>query len=218
MMKEKLLELDFVDISLKALADYTWHGVGLMLFYLITIAFVVYFFSELYADKFEVSEGKRWLIIFLGMFLGVLNMYLGDTQIYFPVVGILALFIYYDSKYQELPDAMNGVIAILGVPIAIQSIFLSDSYLEWTFLSSIVLFLFFLLIAIIGPLGGGDIKMMTAIGLYFPLYEVPQLIFLGIAAGTLHALYLLIFTKAGMKSKFGFGPGLIVGMLLTTIF
>lgn len=217
-MKEKLLELDFVDISLKSLAEFTWHGIGLMFFYLITIAFVVYFFSELYAEKFEVSAGKRWLIIFLGMLFGVLNMYLGDTQIYFPVWGLLALFIYYDAKYQELPDAMNGVIAILGLPIAIQSFFTSSSYLEWTALSSLVLFLFFLLILILGPLGGGDLKMMTAIGLYFPLYEVPQIIFFGVTVATVHAICLLIFTKAGLKSMFAFGPGLIVGVLLTTIF
>lgn len=217
-MKEKISELDFIDVSLKALADYTWQGMGLMFFYLITIAFVVYFFSELYADKYELAEANRWLIIFLGMLFGVLNMYLGDTQIYFPVWGLLALFIYYDAKHQELPDAMNGVIAILGLPLAIQSFFISNSYLEWTLLTSLVLFVLFVVIAFLGPLGGGDIKLMTAIGLYFPLYEVPQLIFFGFAAGVIHAVFLLIFTDAGMKTKFAFGPGLIVGVLLTTIF
>lgn len=217
-MKEKLSGLDILDISLQSLAEFTWNGIGLLFFYLITIAFVVYFFSGLYAEKYEISGKMKWFVITIGMIFGLLDLYIGDDRIYFPVWGIIALLLYIDAKYQDLPDAMNLVMAVLALPIVIESFFNGSSYLDWTLLSGIVLFTLFFIIAIVSPLGGGDIKMMGAVGLYFPLYEVPQLIFYGVAAGTVHAVYLLLFTDAGMKSKFAFGPGLIIGIILTSIF
>ncbi|AJD93438.1 hypothetical protein JMA_41210 (plasmid) [Jeotgalibacillus malaysiensis] len=216
--QERFDLIELLNMSLRALADYTWHGIGLLSLYFITIAFVVYFFSGLYGEQYEISVKSKWIVIVFGMALGLLDMYMGQNMVHYPVWGILALLFFIDAKYQELPDAMNLVIAILGLPIVIQSFFTGSSYLEWTLLSGILLFSIFLAIAIVSPLGGGDIKMMGAIGLYFPLYEVPQLLFFGFAVGVLHGIYLLLFTDAGMKSKFAFGPGLIIGVLLTSIF
>lgn len=217
-MKAQLSLVESYHECLQFLANYTWQGIGLLLFYLITIAFVVYFFSEIYADKYDISTKTKWFVIAIGMMFGLLDMYFGESMIHFPIWGILALFLYIDWKYQDLPDAMNAVIAVLSIPVVAHSFFNASSYLDWTLLTSVTLFIFFLIIAILGPLGGGDIKMMAAIGLYFPLYEAPQLIFFGITVGFIHAIGLLVFTKAGMKSKFAFGPGLIVGVLLASIF
>lgn len=217
-MTDKNSLLDVLNISLQALAEYTWNGIGLLFFYLITIAFVVYFFSGLYGEKYDISGKAKWGVIALAMTFGILDIAIGDERLYFPIWGVLALLLYIDAKYQDLPDAMNLVIAVLALPIVVQSFFTGSSYLEWTLLSGIVLFVLFVLIALAGPLGGGDIKMMAAVGLYFPLYEVPQLIFFGVAVATFHGIFLLLFTKAGLKSKFAFGPGLIVGIILTSIF
>lgn len=210
----KLLVNKVLEATTEFIHDLTW----LSFVHVITIFFVVYLFSEVYSNRYPLSLNEKVIAVTMGIGMGVASQYLGQDYIYFPVWGILALLFFIDAKYQELPDAMNLVIAILGLPIVIQSFFTGSSYLEWTLLSGILLFSIFLAIAIVSPLGGGDIKMMGAIGLYFPLYEVPQLLFFGFACGVLHGLYLLLFTDAGMKSKFAFGPGLIIGVLLTSIF
>ncbi len=190
---------------------------GFILLGCLPVLFVVYIFSELYTERYKLSLHEKIGIVFFGIAMGLMNINFGSVFITFLVWGILGMLFVIDWKYQELPDEMNLVLALLAIPTVISSFIKAESFTEWTLLSGLLLFIIFLSIALVSPMGGGDIKMMGAIGLYFPLAEVPQLIFFGFLVGALHGVYLLLFKGAGLNSQFAFGPGLIIGALLTTI-
>lgn len=204
------------NLQVQEIANFSLHGVGLLLFYLLTIVFVVYFFTEFYLDTYEVSMKERWVMIAIGLTFGLLDTWLGDARIYFPVWGLLAYLLVVDLKYQELPDGVNLTIAVLALPVVIQA-FQHPGYLNSTLLTGVFLFIFFLLISLVGALGGGDIKMMGAIGLYFPFVEVSQLLVFGFGVGVIHAITVLFKKDTNLKSKFAFGPGLIIGALITSL-
>lgn len=178
---------------------------------------VVYIFSEVYSGRYELSLREKTGIVLFGISMGLININYGTVFITILAWSILAMLFVIDWKYQELPDEMNLVLALLAIPTVISSFMKAESFTEWTLLSGVLLFIIFLAIALVSPMGGGDIKMMGAIGLYFPLIELPQLLFFGFLVGALHGVYLLLFKGAGLSSRFAFGPGLIIGTLLTTI-
>lgn len=204
-------------LKIESFTELTLHQFGLLLFYLLIIVFVVNIFTELYMDTHEINIKERFIMVGLGFSFGLLDMWVGDSRIFIPVWGILAYLFVVDAKYQELPDRANLAVAILALPVVVYS-FLEPSYWNWTILTGLFLFLFFVGISMVGALGGGDIKMMGAIGLYFPLMEVPQLLVFGFGVGVLHAVVILFKKGTNLQTKFAFGPGLIIGVLLASIF
>ena len=62
-----------------------------------------------------------------------------------------------------------------------------------------------------GGLGGGDIKLMFALGLYLGWQNTLLAAFFGILTGGAYAALLLARGKAGGKDQFAFGPFLCVG-------
>lgn len=215
----KILGVDIPNafhLQMESITTFTLQGVGLLLFYLLTIVFVIYFFTEFYFDTYAVSMKERWLMVGIGFGFGLLDMWLGDARIYFPVWGLLAYLLVVDFKYQELPDGVNLSVAILALPVVVMA-FKEPSYWSSTLLTGLFLFILFLLISLVGAMGGGDIKMMGAIGLYFPFFEAPQLLIFGFGVGVLHAIIVLFQKDTNLKSKFAFGPGLIIGTLLTSL-
>jgi leader peptidase (prepilin peptidase)/N-methyltransferase len=207
---------DAFNMQIQELSAMTMYGFGLLLFYILTICLVVYFFTEFYIDTYQISMTERWVMIGIGFLFGILDLWFGSSMIYFPIWGLLGYLLVVDAKYQELPDGVNLTIAVMALPIVIKS-FQEPTFWSWTVLSGIALFLFFLVLLMLGGMGGGDVKMMGAIGLYFPLFDVPQLLFFGFAVGVLHALTFLFKKDVTLKTKFAFGPGLIIGVLLTSL-
>lgn len=207
---------DAFNMQLTHLTDLTMHGIGLILFYLLTICLVVFFFSEFYMDTYQINRKERWIMVALGFAFGLLDMWLGDARIFFPVWGLLSYLFVVDLKYQELPDGVNALIALLALPIVILAFF-EPTFWSSTLLTGVVLFVLFLLISLVGGMGGGDIKLMGAVGLYFPFFEFPQLIVFGFGVGVLHAIGVLFQKDVTLKTKFAFGPGLIIGVLLTSL-
>lgn len=207
---------DTFKLELYNLASLTFHQIGLLFFYFMTICFVVYFFTALYMETYEISLKEGWVMIGLGLGFGILDLVVGDSRIFLPVWGLLAYLLVVDAKYQELPDKVNLMIAILALPVVIQSI-MDVGFLKSTLMTGLVVFLIFLGISLVGALGGGDIKMMGAIGLYFPLIEIPQLLIFGFGVGVLHAITVLFKKDTNLKTMFAFGPGLIIGVLLTSL-
>lgn len=76
-----------------------------------------------------------------------------------------------------------------------------------------------LLIAVIRPgiLGGGDIKLMAAGGLYMGWYLTLRAVLIAIVAATIYAGYLLLIKHKDYKTKIPLGPFLCVGMALSQI-
>ena len=66
----------------------------------------------------------------------------------------------------------------------------------------------FLLIAIIthGGIGGGDIKLIAALGLWFGTEKLISIVTIGLILGGVAAILFLIFGRKNRKSFFAYGP------------
>lgn len=66
----------------------------------------------------------------------------------------------------------------------------------------------FLLLVIIfrGAIGGGDIKLVAALGLWFGTEKLFDIVVLGSIFGGVAALFMLLIKKADRKSVFAYGP------------
>lgn len=205
------------NLQIQNLADLSWQDIGLLSVYLITIVFIVHHLSNFYSGVHKVSGKERLAIIVTGYLFGLLDAWIGDASIFFPVWGVFAYLLVVDIKYQELPDRANLIVAVMALPVVLQS-FSEPSYWNWTLLTGVFLFLFFLFLLAVAAMGGGDVKMMGAVGLYFPLFEVPQLLVFGIGVAVLYSLMALFTNKdIHRKTELAFGPGLIIGVLLTSL-
>lgn len=73
----------------------------------------------------------------------------------------------------------------------------------------------FLLISILtrGALGGGDIKLIACLGLWFGPGPLLMISLFGILTGGISALFMLLLGKKKRKSAFAYGPYFIIGAL-----
>lgn len=121
-----------------------------------------------------------------------------------------------DWKYQELPDSLNLVVAILGL---IDLFVFMRGDLIPHLICSVALFAILLVMAIItgGAIGGGDIKLMGAVGLFFPYQLIPKILIWGFTPGALFGLILIILKKKKKEDMIAFGPFLVLGVILTIL-
>jgi len=78
----------------------------------------------------------------------------------------------------------------------------------------------FLLIAVVsnGGMGGGDIKLMAVLGLWFGWQHLLLLMMLSFVSGALISVALLAFKIKGRKEAIPFGPFIALAAYLTSIF
>ena len=65
-----------------------------------------------------------------------------------------------------------------------------------------------------GALGGGDVKMMAALGLWLGVNGIITTACIGFILGGVAAVVMLIFKTHGRKDFFAFGPFLIIGAVV----
>ena len=65
-----------------------------------------------------------------------------------------------------------------------------------------------------GALGGGDVKMMAALGLWFGVNGIITTASVGFIIGGIAAVIMLLFKVHGRKDFFAFGPFLIIGAVV----
>lgn len=127
---------------------------------------------------------------------------------------LTALFVI-DFKYQDLPDGLNVVVFLLSIVYLV--VWRIDTPIAYV-ITAISLFVGFLLLALLtGALGGGDIKFMGAIGLFFHYNQIPQLLMYAFFTASIFAIGLMIFKKSKKDDMFAFGPFLIIGVLATLL-
>lgn len=66
-----------------------------------------------------------------------------------------------------------------------------------------------------GALGGGDVKMMAALGLWFGVNGIITTACIGFIVGGVAAVIFLLLKIHGRKDFFAFGPFLIIGAVVT---
>lgn len=148
----------------------------------------------------------------------VLNSYGLNSCIFiiFITLTILITSCCIDFKYHILPNKYNLAIAFLG--IVNLGLNFSNNFMPYV-ISSITLFVLFLLIALItgGSIGMGDIKLMTALGLFIHYTLIPRLLVYAFMSGGIVSLILLVTKIKNKDDKIAFGPYLVFAGLVVIL-
>jgi len=70
------------------------------------------------------------------------------------------------------------------------------------------------IIAVVGPMGGGDIKWMAGLGLILGFWKTVLAMYLGVIIGAVISVILIVLKIKKMKSYVAFGPFLGIGAFL----
>ena len=134
-----------------------------------------------------------------------------NALLYFFVLVILILIAFIDSKTQEIPNLLNGLL-LCG---AVLSIFLNLSvsplsHFVGLFLISVPLFLITLVLP--DAFGMGDVKLMGAGGLLLGWEHLLVAAIVGLLIGGVQGTFFLLTKSKGRKDHFAFGPALCIGI------
>ncbi|MEO6529865.1 MAG: A24 family peptidase [Specibacter sp.] len=145
------------------------------------------------------------------------------AYLFLAVAGVVLSRI--DLQHQLLPNA----IVFPSLLIAPALLFL-DAAMEGRWgnlllgaIGAAVMFVIYLILAIISPrgLGMGDVKLSAVLGFYLAYLSMGLLVlgmFLGFVVGAVTGGALVIAGLAGRKSSVPFGPSMIAGALLAIVF
>lgn len=159
-----------------------------------------------------------------GAMVALVYMQLGLT-IHFILVSFLTLLLivltFIDLDHQIIPDGVNLIIAVGGLIYFAFGRFSGNGLtIGQAALGVLIGGGFFLVIAIVsnGGMGGGDIKLMAALGFWFGWQGILLVMFLSFIIGGIVSVGLLIARKAGRKQMVPFGPFIAVSAYLTAVF
>ena len=162
-------------------------------------------------------------LLLIGIFYSAGNTYF--SLFFGAITPILISHFIIDIKEQELPNLSNLIILILGL-LRLFCNFAKAGFstdllpiLGGYLLTGALLFAIYLIIAVItgGAIGGGDIKLVGALGIFFPSEMFIKLLIYPIFLGAIFAIGLLISKKGDKNTKFAFGPAIILAFYLITI-
>jgi len=158
----------------------------IFLFSILSILFTLYLFSNPFSLRINAFE-----LVF----------------IYF-----LVLFTYTDLEQQVIFDYMLFPFALLG--------FLTSTINNLSLLDQLIAALgggtLFLILAILthGGIGGGDIKLIAALGLWLGIHQLADVITMGLIAGGIGAFLLLKFKHKKRTDTFAYGPYFTITALI----
>lgn len=138
---------------------------------------------------------------------------------------MLVSLLIYDKRWFLLPDKVTYPLALLAATIVVSRTVFFDVRVGLMLLAGvsalILTSLFYLMFQVSKGrwIGGGDVKLAIALGLFAgtPL-KAFLLLFVASLAGTIVMLPSLLTGKAKRNTQIPFGPFLIVGLLITVLF
>lgn len=194
--KHPLSSMDLIPylsyILLKGRCRYCGDKIGVRYFFIEVVCGVSFVFTYYYF-------GFKWLML---------------KYTYLCLVFILVTII--DLRYKIIPNHIVVANIIIGLVLHF------FSWNDISVMSSLIGFLvggsILFLIALIGPMGGGDIKLMASLGLFLGWKKIIIAIILSFIIGGFISLILVILKIKGRKDKIAFGPFLIVGAFLVSFY
>ncbi len=134
--------------------------------------------------------------------------------------SILIIISFIDFDLQIIPDSLIVALIALGIMHSIYYIiFMNDNLLNPVigfFAASGILFALGLIIP--DSIGGGDIKLMAAAGVFAGTKLILLALFIGALYASVLAIFLLVSKKGSMKTAIPFGPFLSLGIITSVIF
>lgn len=135
---------------------------------------------------------------------------------------ILIVIAMVDIDLQLIPDGFNLTVAALGVfyLLGVRMHQVGFSALLDGIMGSALGAGLFLLISVIskGGMGGGDIKLVAALGLWFGWKGLLLLLFIAFVVGAIVSVLLLLLRRKGRKDGIPFGPFLAFAAYLVSLF
>jgi len=157
----------------------------------------------------ELTTGAIFLIMYS---IYGLNIYFFKAIVLSSIVLVMSMI---DFKHYIIPDELSIFTILSGIVF-----FLIIG--EMSFKSLVLAFLlgggFLFLIALFGPMGGGDIKIMAGFALYLGLEKTILALMLSFILGGVIGILLIVFKIKGRKDHIPFGPFLGLGTLMSFLY
>lgn len=170
------------------------------------------FCHEKISWQYPVIEIFTSFLFLLSSELFFPNFYLEIISFIF--VSFLVLLATGDIKWGLLPHPVNNLFVVAGLAFFSRSAFLSfaPSLFDTAGSFFIIGSLMFGFVQVFPQgLGGGDIKMISALAIWVGLLKIVCILVIAFGIGSLTALVLLVSKKTTRKSMMPFGPFLAFG-------
>lgn len=196
-----------------------------MMWIILFIGAVLGVFQSLAVNKIlaKIYDNKHrkidfWVIAASSSCILLAYMKVGlNTRIIYSVVlyCVLIVISFVDLKCRVIPDFM------VAVTLAISVMFIY--ILKLPIINSVAGMLvgggiLFLLALIPGVMGGGDVKLMFALGAFLGVNKILYAIVIAFICASIISILLLIFKVVGRKDHIPFGPFLAIGSFISFLF
>lgn len=129
--------------------------------------------------------------------------------------SVLIIISFIDLRYQIIPDGLVLIILVLGVINGAYQVVVMDvpwfTFVLGFFAASVPLYILGMIYK--DGMGGGDIKLMAAAGLFLGWKLILLALFVGALYGGVVSILIIASGKGSMKSTIPFGPMLSLGIV-----
>ena len=186
---------------------------------------VLVYIGEYHGIKEALTHKAQLVILYICVYLGLMMIFTNDVGysnlllIFGVLVMVLMAFIDYQTMI--LPDTLN---AMLLIAVLVGKYLKMDYFARVSWKSGLIGMMIgfgvFLFIAVVtrGAMGGGDIKLMAVLGLWFGAIDIWIVTLLSFVLGAVISVGLLILKIKGRKDMIPFGPFIILSALLVLFF
>lgn len=139
----------------------------------------------------------------------------GEAVIFCAVFAILTVISGIDRRILLIPDEWNGLLALCGL-----SLLWLDGQYHWqqALLGAVIAALPLQLIAwLTDGFGGGDVKMVAALGIVLGPQLVMLTLFIGCVSAAVVSVTLVALGKLGRRSPIPWGPFLALGAIIAIL-
>lgn len=186
-----------------------------------------YWLKKLYQEKesiltfpdkmFDQSQKRHKFLLPVLIILFILyqlthNPTISDNIFNLIFIYFLVLFTITDFEQQVIFDVMQLPFALCGLAFCLFSGFPLLNHLTAALGGGVI----FLILAILtrGGIGGGDIKLIAALGLWLGTTALIDVVAFGFIAGGIAAFILMVFMHKKRTDKFAYGPYFTLAALL----
>lgn len=162
----------------------------------------------------EMLTGLLWLLVFY------IQGFTVEALFGVALLSLLLTLTFIDLKHRIIPDGLVIAILVLALGHVLYQVAYQgmawQSYALGFFAASLPLYL----LAMVYPdgLGGGDIKLMAAAGLFIGWQKILLGLFLGNLVAFAYIIILFFQKKAKKGTAIAFGPFLSLGIVLALLF
>lgn len=186
---------------------------------LVTCPLLTYILLNIYmTSKFELSKEKSRLVLYLSIPVYMTFSYIYDfnltTLIYSLAMSVVFSATAIDLDKHLIPNENILLLLILGVVNVLLNLHMAKLLL----LGFVLTFTFGLVLYLItkGSIGGGDIKMLSALGLMVGYYNIYIIVLLSFSVSAIVGLGRIMAKKATAKTPMPFGPFIAFGFLVVS--